>query len=116
MDYLTCNEYTGTNTPKRSLDLKSFFVNISEPASYGTFSFANDNVPFNGNSTMQFDMDVLSVSIRGGLNYREEIIGNWSAGFATPLVITSNQTAKKLKAETIYRVVTVVVSKYCWKL
>lgn len=110
MDFLTCNNYTGTNTPERSLDLKSFFVNISEPASYGTFSFSNNNVPFNGNSTMQFDMDVLSVSMRSGLNYREEIIGNWSAGFATTLVITSNQTAKELKAKTIYRVVTVVVS------
>lgn len=110
MEYITCKTYTGTNTPKRSLDLKSFFVNVSEPTSYGKFSFSNDGSPFNGNSLMNFDMDVLAVSIRGGMDYNEHLVGNWSAGFTSPLMIKSNKSIEQLKSNPIYRVYTVIVS------
>lgn len=110
MEYITCKTYTGSNTPKRSLDLKSFFVNISEPTSYGSFSFASENMPFNGYSLMKFDMDILAVSIRGGMDYNEKVVGNWAAGLNSPLVINSNNSIEELKAERIYRVYTVIVS------
>lgn len=110
MEYLTCDNYTGSNTPIRSLNLRSFFVNISEPATYGKFSFGNANVPFNGNSALTFDMDILSVSIRNGIEYNENSIGTWAAGFTSPLVIKSNKSVEDLKAKRIYRVYTVVVS------
>lgn len=110
MEYLTCNNYTGSNTPERLLDLKSFFVNISQPTSYGTFSFANDTKPFNGYSLMKFDMDVMTVSVRHGVVYSENVIGNWTAGLTSPLMIKSNKSIEELKAQRIYRVYTVVVS------
>lgn len=113
MEYITCNNYTGSNTPKRSLDLKSFFVNNSVLSSYGTFSFPNDNIPFNGNSLMKFDMDILTVSIRGGMDYNEQVVGNWTAGFTSPLIVTSNKSIEELKTERIYRVYTVIVSNCC---
>ncbi|XP_031634040.1 ionotropic receptor 25a-like [Contarinia nasturtii] len=102
MEYITCNSYSGSNTPQRSLlDLKSSFINNSEPASYGSFSFADDNTAFNGNSTIKFDMDILSVTIQDGVA-REKIVGNWTSGFGMPLVIKSNEHLEKPKR--IYRV------------
>lgn len=109
MDYLTCENYTGSNTPDRSLNLKSFFTNISEPTNYGKFAFGSGNVPFNGISSLAFKMDILSVSIRNGIEYNENTIGTWSAGFTSPLRIKSNKIVEELKAKRIYRVSTVVV-------
>lgn len=109
MEYITCKTYTGSNTPKRSLDLKSFFINISEPTLYGSFSFASDNMPFNGYSLMKFDMDILAVSIRGGMDYSEKVVGNWTAGLSSKLMIKSNDSIEELKAKQIYRVYTVIV-------
>lgn len=110
MEYLTCNNYTGSNTPNRSLDLRSFFVNVSDQkTSYGKFEFANDEMPFNGNSLMKFDMDVLIVSIRGGMDYRENVVGKWTAGLSSTLMIKSNTSIEQLKSSPIYRVYTVIV-------
>lgn len=108
MPYLTCDNYTGSNTPGRSLDLKSFFVDVPEPPTYGSFLFTNGL--FNGYSTMQFDMDVLSVSVQNGIDYKERILGNWTAGFTTPLHIESNTSLAMHKPRRIYRVATVLVS------
>lgn len=55
-------------------------------------------------------MDILSVSIRNGIEYNENSIGTWAAGFTSPLVIKSNKSVEDLKAKRIYRVYTVVVS------
>ena len=111
MEYLTCNNYTGSNTPNRSLDVKSFFVNVSDQkTSYGKFEFANDDMPFNGNSLVKFDMDVLTVSIRGGMHYRENVVGKWTAGLSSTLMIKSNKSIEELKPSPVYRVYTVIVS------
>lgn len=49
MTYLTCDEYDGKNTPERAIDLKSYFIGIKEPTTYGNFSLATrPNTPFNG--------------------------------------------------------------------
>lgn len=110
MEYLTPENYTGSNTPERSIDLRSFFVKTSVAASYGKFALANDNVPFNGNSTMKFDMDILSVSIQSSMKYNEKPIGSWTAGFKSPLRIESIDSLKHLKVTKTYRVAVVEVS------
>lgn len=110
MKYITCEDYTGSNTPERTIDIRSFFIKITEPATYGKFTLANDNMPFNGYSTLNFDMEILSVSIRSGIEYNENYLGSWTAGFASPLRIKSNESMGELKVKKIYRIYTVVVS------
>lgn len=107
MDYLTCSTYTGSNTPKRTLDLKSSFINNTERASYGSFSFADNDKPFNGFSTVKFNMDILSVTIDGG-KQTEKLVGNWASGFNSSLVIKPGEHLPK--PQKIYRVCTVLVS------
>lgn len=106
MNYLTCDNYTGSNTPERSIDLRSYFMDISEPTTYGQFSFANDNGTFNGYSAIAFDMDILSVTLNVKNEYHERHIGKWTAGLTTHLQLESNRSIKPLK---IYRVYTVLV-------
>lgn len=105
--YITCDNYTGKNTPNRSIDLRSHFVNISEPASYGKFLLAHGKSTFNGYSAMSFDMDVLFVKPR--LIYQEKYLGNWFAGRTTQLQIESHKRENGLKPTKIYRVYTVLV-------
>lgn len=108
-DYITCDNYTGGNTPERSLDLRSHFTNISEPATYGIFNLAKTSDTFNGHSRMSFDMDLFTVAIRSNGDYREQHIGSWVAGFMTPLKLALNNNMKKVKPSKIYRVYTSVV-------
>lgn len=105
--YITCDNFTGQNTPNRSIDLRSYFVNIPEPASYGKFLLAHGNSTFNGYSAISFDMDVLFVKPR--LVYQEKYLGNWSVGLMTQLQIESHKRANGLKPTKIYRVYTVLV-------
>lgn len=109
MDYVACDNYTGSNTPHRSLDLRSFFVNVPEPATYGQFIFANDNVPFNGYSRLAFDMDIYAVSLNSENANVEQYLGSWTADFHTPLKLESNIGLDNFKPQTIHRVFTVVV-------
>lgn len=110
MNYLTCDEYDGTNTPERSIDLKSFFVNVMEPATYGNFTFASGSTPFNGHSMMKFDMEISAVAVQGGSSVSTKNLGNWTAGLNSPLVVKSEPDMKNFTAAVVYRVYTVVVS------
>lgn len=110
MQYLTCDAYDGTNTPERSIDLKSYFMSVNEPATYGNFSFPSGNVPFNGHSFMKFDMDMSVVSVQGGASVSTKVLGNWTAGLSSPIVVKSAEDMKNFTAAVVYRVYTVVVS------
>lgn len=112
MQYLTCDEYDGTNTPERTIDLKSFFVNVMEPATYGNFSFPTGNTPFSGHSMMKFVMDISVVSVQGGSSVSTKSLGNWTAGLNSPLVVKSDNDMKNFTAAVVYRVYTVVVSQH----
>lgn len=109
MQYLTCDEYNGKNTPKREIDLKSSFMKFSESATYGNFTFPTANRAFNGNSFIKFDMSLSKLEVKNGNINSSVSLANWSAGFNNTLLIVSNQTLK-LKAAVVYRVYTVVVS------
>lgn len=112
MQYLTCDAYDGTNTPERSIDLKSYFVNANEPASYGNFSFPTGNVAFNGHSYMKFDMDISVVSVQGGASVSTKVLGNWTAGLSSPITVKSADDMKNFTAAVVYRVYTVVVCDF----
>lgn len=117
MTYLTCDDYDGKNTPERAVDLKSYFVGITEPTSYGNFSLAK-GTPFNGHSYMKFDMDISSVSILGGASVNTKNLGSWTAGLAanSPLKIVETEDIKNLTADVVYRVYTVVVILFKQKM
>lgn len=108
--YITCNDYDGTNTPDRVVDLKSFFVGVTEPTSYGDFSLVTKaNSQFNGYSFMKFDMDISAVSVRSGASVNTKNLGTWTTGLQQPLNIRETEEIKNLTAAVVYRVYTVVV-------
>lgn len=109
LQYLTCDDYDGTNTPERSIDLRSFFVNVKEPATYGNFSFPSGNTPFNGHAMMKFDMDISVVSVQGGASVSTKNLGNWTAGLNSAIQVKSADDMKNFTAAVVYRVYTVVV-------
>lgn len=114
MQYLSCDDYDGTNTPDRNIDLKSYFVNVKEPTTYGNFSFpprTNTNNQFNGHSYMKFDMEISAVSVRGGASVNTKTLGTWTSGLTSPINIVNVEDTKNLTADVVYRVYTVVVSK-----
>lgn len=110
MQYLTCDDYDGTNTPDRTIDLRSFFVNVKEPATYGNFSFPSGQTPFNGHAMMKFDMDIAVVSVQGGASVSTKTLGNWTAGLNSQILVKSDDDMKNFTAAIVYRVYTVVVS------
>lgn len=110
MPYLTCDDYDGTNTPDRSIDLKTFFTNVKEPATYGNFTFPSGNTPFNGHAMMKFDMDISVVSVQGGASVSTKNLGNWTAGLNSQIMVKSSDDMKNFTAAVVYRVYTVVVS------
>lgn len=112
MQYLSCDDYDGTNTPERTIDLKQYFTNIKEPTTYGNFSFpprTTSNSQFNGHSYMKFDMEISAVSIRGGASVNTKSLGTWTSGLTSPININSAEDMKNLTADVVYRVYTVVV-------
>lgn len=85
-------------------------LQTNEPPSYGTFVFPKNDVPFNGQSYMKFDMDISSVSILGGASVNTKSLGTWSAGLSSNISITQPAVMKNLTAAVVYRIYTVVVS------
>lgn len=109
MQYLTCDEYDGTNTPERSIDLKASFVNVMEPPTYGNFVFASGSTPFNGHSMMKFDMEISAISVQAGASVNTKSLGYWAAGLNSSLVVSNESDMKNFTAAVVYRVYTVVV-------
>lgn len=109
MKYLTCDEYNGKNTPEREIDLKSSFINVTEPATFGNFSFSAANRAFNGNVFIQFEMSLSKLMVKDGNINSSVSLAKWISGFNNNLLSVSNETSK-LKAAVVYRVKTVVVS------
>jgi glutamate receptor, ionotropic, invertebrate len=111
MQYLTCDEYDGTNTPDHVVDLKTYFVDVNEPATYAPFEFeTKGKVSFNGHSFMKFDMDINAVSILGGASVNTRSLGTWTAGLERTLDIQNDEAMRNLTADVVYRIYTVVVS------
>lgn len=110
MQYLTCDDFDGTNTPERNLDLRTAFVNVNESPTYGNFTFPSSNNPFNGHSWMKFIMEMSAVSVQGGASVGTKPLGNWTADISAPIIVNSVEEMTNLSAAVVYRVFTVVVS------
>uniref|UniRef100_A0A8D8MDM1 Glutamate receptor ionotropic, kainate 3 n=1 Tax=Culex pipiens TaxID=7175 RepID=A0A8D8MDM1_CULPI len=115
MKYLTCDEYDGSNTPNHTIDLKSAFIEVTEPATYGPLEFPKGKTSFNGHSYMKFDMDISAVTIRGGASVSTKTLGKWEAGLDNPLRIANEGDMKNLTADIVYRVYTVVQEPFIFR-
>lgn len=109
MQYLTCDEYNGKNTPERKIDLVNFFMNVAEPATFGNFSFPTMKRAFNGISSIKFSMTLSKLEVKDGKINSSVGLAKWTPGTNNSLLSVFNITSK-LKAAVVYRVKTVVVS------
>ncbi|RZC36456.1 glutamate receptor ionotropic, kainate 2, partial [Asbolus verrucosus] len=102
--YITCDEYDGNNTPRRiGLNLKKYFnKETSETPTYGPISIVS-----NGNSFMEFNMQLSAVGVRESSSDKSVPLGTWKAGYDSNLTLVDPQTMKNYTADVVYRVVTV---------
>ncbi|XP_053667056.1 ionotropic receptor 25a [Anopheles marshallii] len=113
MKYITCEDYDGTNTPNHTIDLKTAFVEVTEPTTFGPFEIPKGaKIPFNGNTYMKFDMDINAVSIRGGASVNTRNLGTWEASLNAPINVANEAEIKNLTADVVYRVYTVVQAPF----
>lgn len=111
MKYITCEDYDGTNTPNHTIDLKTAFIEVTEPTTFGPFEIPKGGkMQFNGNTYMKFDMDINAVSIRSGASVNTRSLGTWEASLNAPINVANEAEIKNLTADVVYRVYTVVVS------
>nr|AID61273.1 ionotropic receptor [Calliphora stygia] len=113
MEYLGCDDFQGGNTPERNIDLKQYFIQVTEPTSYGDFELVTQpGQTFNGYSYSKFEMDVNVIQIRGGNSVNSKSIGTWTAGLDSSLTIKDEEAMKNLTADTVYRIFTVVQAPF----
>uniref|UniRef100_A0A182JSA2 Ionotropic glutamate receptor C-terminal domain-containing protein n=1 Tax=Anopheles christyi TaxID=43041 RepID=A0A182JSA2_9DIPT len=113
MKYITCEDYDGTNTPNHTIDLKTAFIEVTEPTTFGPFEIPKGGkIPFNGNTYMKFDMDINAVSIRGGASVNTRSLGTWEASLNAPINVANEAEIKNLTADVVYRVYTVVQAPF----
>lgn len=105
--YRTCADYDGVNKPPRyGLDLRSA---IQKPSSliptYGPL-----NITINGESHMEFDMEISAINLQSGSATSSKILGTWKAGLANNLKLVEDQALNPYRADVVYKVVTIIVS------
>uniref|UniRef100_A0A182U1Q4 Ionotropic glutamate receptor C-terminal domain-containing protein n=1 Tax=Anopheles melas TaxID=34690 RepID=A0A182U1Q4_9DIPT len=113
MKYITCEDYDGTNTPNHTIDLKTAFIEVTEPTTFGPFEIPKGGkMQFNGNTYMKFDMDINAVSIRSGASVNTRSLGTWEASLNAPINVANEAEIKNLTADVVYRVYTVVQAPF----
>lgn len=115
MQYITCDDYDGLNTPERNINLRSAFMGVSEPSTYGNLTFpTGSSTPFNGHTWMKFNMEISAVSVQGGTSVSTKPIGNWTADISAPIHVNSHDEISNMTAAVVYRIFTVEVSSQYW--
>ncbi|KAJ8982944.1 hypothetical protein NQ317_005259 [Molorchus minor] len=111
-NYITCDDYDGKNSPKRvGLSLKKYFnKGVTETPTYGPFAISS-----NGQSYMEFQMQVTSVDVRGGSSDKSTTLGTWQAGFDNNLTLMEPQIMANMTADVVYRIVTVVQKPFIFQ-
>lgn len=104
--FITCDDYDGKNTPKRTgLDLKKYFNKMtSETPTYGPMT-----IVANGLSFMEFSMQLSAVGVREGSSDKSIPLGTWKAGYDNNLTLLDQQVMKNYTSDIVYRIVTVEV-------
>lgn len=64
----------------------------------------------NGNSYMEFNMQVTAVGVRDSASDKSANLGTWHAGFNNNLSLENPLIMNNYTADVVYRIVTVVVS------
>lgn len=108
LSYVTCQDYDGVKRPPRyGLDLRAAIQqNSTLVPTYGSF-----NITVNGESHMNFDMEISAVHLEYGSIISRKILGSWKAAIAnTSLELVEEHALKPYKADVVYRVVTTPVS------
>lgn len=77
---------------------------MGEPPSYGEFHMAG-----NGESYMDFQMQITAVGVRDGASDKSIPLGTWKAGFDNNLTVIDPKIMKNYTADIVYRVITVIV-------
>ncbi|CAK1585204.1 unnamed protein product [Parnassius mnemosyne] len=106
MQYITCEDYNGKNTPSRTLDLKTAFQEIKETPTYAPFYIPEDD-SMNGRSYMEFSADLSAVTVKDGASIGSRSLGSWKAGLSNPLTLTDADNMSDYSAQVVYRIVTV---------
>jgi hypothetical protein len=78
---------------------------VSHPEAYGKFSITT-----NGQSLMNFQMELLAVTIMNKVPVKKVDVASWEAGLNQPLDVKNAPKMVKHSATTVYRIVTLVVS------
>nr|AVH87315.1 ionotropic receptor 27 [Holotrichia parallela] len=107
--YITCDDYDGKNAPERKIfNLKKYFVkDTTETPSYGPMHVAT-----NGQSFMQFNMQLTAVSVRAGSSDKAVNLGIWKAGFNNNMSLIDPDSMGNYTADIVYRVATVVQAPF----
>ncbi|KAJ8960481.1 hypothetical protein NQ318_013765 [Aromia moschata] len=110
--YITCDDYDGKNSPKRAgLSIRKYFnKDTSEIPTYGAFLLST-----NGQSFMEFQMQLTSVDVRSSSSDKSTTLGTWQAGFDNNLTLVDQQVMANMTADVVYRVVTVIQKPFIYK-
>ncbi|XP_034949070.1 ionotropic receptor 25a-like isoform X2 [Chelonus insularis] len=110
-EYITCEEFNGTNTPVRNLDLLSKLKEVTSnsdfKATFADFQWGNAN----GDHQAKFDMDINYLS-NDKTNHMltSKLIGSWSAGIDSKIEFQNN-SIEEIKTHQVsmnYRIVVVI--------
>ena len=98
--YVKCKNYNGSTSPERSVNLRSHFVAVTEPTTFGEFNLqSNPNLSFNGFSCLKFNMDISFVTYN-----TTEKLANWTAQLQSGLKIANVMKIQKLIPTKILKV------------
>lgn len=104
LEYTKCNDYTETEPIARgNINLLQTLKSTKVPLSFGPISITS-----NGNSAMQFDVNVNMLQFRAGSIVKNEAIGTWMVGEPDNFKLKAGQSLAGYAARTQYKVVTVV--------
>jgi hypothetical protein len=78
---------------------------VDYPEAYGNFSITS-----NGQSMMNFQMEVQTVTILNSIPTKAVDVASWNAGLVQSLDVKDARDMVKNSAITVYRIVTLVVS------
>lgn len=85
---------------------------MTEPPSYAPFSIDTNN----GHSYEEFTMRLEKVTVINSQSVSAENVGSWKASLNSPIVVKDAANMSHFSAVTVYRVVTVLVNVFFFKI
>ncbi|CAG0883411.1 unnamed protein product [Cyprideis torosa] len=106
----TCAAFEEANPPlpRTGMDLRAAFEAATITPTYGPLSLSGGN----GNSYMEFNLDMTKLSIIKGKITESKRIGNYTTGLPGTVSSVDEDELSSFKAITVYKVVTVVAPPF----